>query len=126
MAKKHGMPLKNVLVACTHTHSSPAVQPLPGLGKTNPSYVRTLPESILEATIKARASAEEATFGFNVEAVEPIGYNRRLNDFSEIDPWLRVGSFKLKKKAIFLLNYACHPVTLGPTKEISSDRPGRR
>jgi hypothetical protein len=119
-----GLPPANILLACTHTHSGPAVQPLPGLGKVNPAYVRTLPPAILEACLKARASLEKATFGYHHEAIEPIGYNRRLNDFSEIDPWLRVGIFKLKKGAIFLLNYACHPVTLGPSKEISSDWPG--
>jgi hypothetical protein len=124
VAEKHGIPIKNVLLTCTHTHSGPAVQPLPGLGKVNHYYVGMLPQAILDTTITARVSIEEATFGHHVEAVEPIGYNRRLNDFSEIDPWLRVGIFRLKKKAIFLLNYACHPVTLGPTKEISADWPG--
>jgi len=124
VAEKHGLPLKNVLLSCTHTHSGPAVQPLPGLGKANPYYVRRLPQIILDTTINARVSIEEATFGHHIEAVEPIGYNRRLNDFSEIDPWLRVGIFRLKKKAVFIMNYACHPVTLGPTKEISADWPG--
>lgn len=113
-----------VLLACTHTHSGPAVQPLPGLGQVDRAYVRSLPEAILEASLKAYSSAEKASFGHHLEAVEPIGYNRRLNDFSEIDPWLRTGIFKLKDHSIFLLNYACHPVTLGPGREISSDWPG--
>ncbi len=124
LAKDHRIPARNILVSCIHTHSGPAVQPLPGLGRLNPAYVRMLPGAILEAAAKARASLQEADFGFHEEAVEPIGYNRRLNDFSEIDCFLRTGIFTQKKRAIFLLNYACHAVTLGPTKEISSDWPG--
>jgi hypothetical protein len=124
VAKQHKIPAENVLLACTHTHSGPAAQPLPGLGKINSSYVRELPQAILEAAARAWAAAEEAVFGFHVEAVEPVGYNRRRGDFNEIDPWLKVGIFRQKKRAIYLLNYACHAVTLGPTKEISADWPG--
>lgn len=124
IAKKLKISFQNILLACTHTHSGPAVQALPGLGEINQDYVRSLPSSILEASSNAVRSLEPASFGHHLEAIEPIGYNRRLGDFAEIDPWLRVGLFKLKKKQIFLLNYACHPVTLGPTREISSDWPG--
>ncbi len=124
VAKQHKIPVENILLACTHTHSGPAAQPLAGLGKINYSYVRQLPQAILEAAAQACAAAEEAAFGFHAEAVEPVGYNRRRGDFSEIDPWLRVGIFRQKRRAIYLLNYACHAVTLGPTKEISADWPG--
>ena len=124
IAVKTGVPFKNILLACIHTHSGPAVQPLPGLGKISREYVRKLPAALLGAARQALASLEEAEFGFHAEAVEPIGYNRRLGGFSPIDPWLKVGIFRQKKRSIFLLNYACHAVTLGPTKEISSDWPG--
>jgi hypothetical protein len=124
VAKAHRISAENVLLACTHTHSGPAAQLLPGLGKVNYSYLRQLPQAILEAASEAWAAAEEAAFGFHAEAVEPIGYNRRRGDFNEIDPWLKVGIFKQKRRAIYLLNYACHAVTLGPTQEISADWPG--
>jgi len=124
ISRETGVPFKNILLACAHTHSGPAVQPLPGLGKINREYVRWLPGLFLEAALKAKADLEETEFGFHAEAVEPIGYNRRLNSFSPVDPWLKVGIFQREKKAIFVLNYGCHAVTLGPTKEISSDWPG--
>lgn len=124
ISKKLDISFSHILLACTHTHSGPAVQALPGLGEINKNYVRSLPQSLFEAALKAKRDLEPASFGHHLEAIEPIGYNRRLGSFAEIDPWLRVGIFKLKKKHIFLLNYACHPVTLGPTKEISSDWPG--
>jgi len=124
IAVETAVPFKNILLACTHTHSGPAVQPLPGLGKISREYVRKLPAALLAASRQALAKLQEAEFGFHAEAVEPIGYNRRLSSFSPLDPWLKVGIFRQKRRSIFLLNYACHAVTLGPTKEISSDWPG--
>ncbi|MGQ9472053.1 MAG: neutral/alkaline non-lysosomal ceramidase N-terminal domain-containing protein [Candidatus Aminicenantales bacterium] len=124
ISDQYHLPLQNILLASTHTHSGPAGQPLPGLGRINKAYVRHLPQAVLRAASRAVKSRQPASFGFHLEAVEPIGYNRRLNNFQEIDPWLRVGIFNLRKKLLFLLNYACHPVTLGPTKEISADWPG--
>jgi hypothetical protein len=124
IASDQKMPPQNILLSCTHTHSGPATQPLPGLGKVDPDYLRHLGQAIKEAAAEASASLEEAKFGFHFEAAEPIGYNRRLRNFEEVDPWLKAAIFKQKRRKIFLLSYACHPVTLGPTKEISADWPG--
>lgn len=124
IGRRHKMPIQNVLLASTHTHSGPATQALPGLGKVNPGFMGKLLGAIEEATWQARTSAEKALFGFHSEAVEPIGYNRRQQDFAEIDPRLMTAVFKQEKKKIYLLNYACHAVTLGPTRAISADWPG--
>jgi hypothetical protein len=59
-----------------------------------------------------------------MEAVEPIGFNRRRRSFEEIDPWLKVLVIRQKECRLYLLNYACHAVTLGPTREVSADWPG--
>lgn len=124
LAVRHGIPTENILLAATHTHSGPATQPLVGLGKIDPAFIRSLPAAIEEAAGRARADEEEAEFGFHSEAIEPIGFNRREGNFAEIDPWLHTAVFKQRKKRIFLLNYACHPVTLGPSRAISADWPG--
>jgi neutral ceramidase len=121
LARELGVAKGNILLACTHTHSGPAAQPLAGLGVVNHAYVEGLPDAISQAASMAAASAKEAEFGCRVEAVEPIGYNRRNRDFDEIDPWLKVAVFKQKEQKIYLLNYACHAVTLGPTKEVTAD-----
>jgi hypothetical protein len=115
------IPKQNILLACTHTHSGPAAQPLAGLGTVNAAYVKGLPDAISRAAAAAAEAPREAEFACQVEAVEPIGYNRRNRDFVEIDPWLKVGVLKLKDQKIYLLNYACHAVTLGPTKEVTAD-----
>jgi len=119
-----GLPACNVLLACTHTHSGPATVALPGLGRVDPDYMSHLPQAILKAAELAAASGEESEFGFGMEAVEPVGFNRRRRNFLEIDPWLKVAVFRRKDCRLFLLNYACHAVTLGPTKEVSADWPG--
>ena len=119
-----GLPARNILLACTHTHSGPATEAMPGLGKVDLSYRRRLPQAIMKAAELAAASNEDAEFGFEIEAAEPIGFNRRRRSFEEIDPWLKVAVFRQKNSRLFLLNYACHAVTLGPTKEISPDWPG--
>lgn len=119
-----GLPADHILLACTHTHSGPATVAMPGLGRVNRDYVRHLPQAIIKAAELAVASGEEAEFGSGMEAVEPVGFNRRRRDFAEIDPWLKVAVLRRKDCRIFLLNYSCHAVTLGPTKEISADWPG--
>jgi hypothetical protein len=124
IAADEKMPVRNILLACTHTHSGPATQPIPGLGRLDAAYLLQVAATITEVAAEARASMAEAKFGFHIEAVEPIGYNRRRINFEEIDHRLKVAIFRQKKTKIFLLNYACHPVTLGPTKEISADWPG--
>jgi hypothetical protein len=119
-----GMPVSNVLLACTHTHSGPATQPLPGLGASDAGYIDTVRARIKSAVGAAAADAREAKFGSSFEAVEPIGYNRRTNDFSGIDPILGAAIFRRPDRAIYLFNYACHPVVFGPRTHVSADWPG--
>ena len=118
------LPTRNVLLSCTHTHSGPATEAMPGLGRVNRDYLKHLPKAVARAAELAAASGEEAEFGFSSEAAEPIGFNRRRKNFQEIDPWLNVAVFRLKDRRLFLLNYACHAVTLGPTEVVSADWPG--
>ena len=119
-----GLPTRYILLCCTHTHSGPATESMTGLGRVNWDYVGLLPEAIASAAGQAASSSGEAEFGFASEAVEPIGFNRRKRNFEEIDPWLKVGVFRFKDRRLFLLNYACHAVTLGPTNAVSADWPG--
>jgi len=118
------VPMQNILLACTHTHSGPAVQPLPGLGEPDAAYSCQLPAIIQEAVGLAKRDSAQAEMCCHAEIVEPIGFNRRSRSFDPIDPALRIVLFKRCNHNIYLLNYACHPVMLGPTKSISGDWPG--
>jgi hypothetical protein len=84
----------------------------------------TLPRATEEAAAAAMADARESDFSFVSEALEPIGFNRRTGNFDGIDPYLKVASFTRPDGRIFLLNYACHAVTLGRKPVVSADWPG--
>jgi len=124
IAERQDMQSRNVLLACTHTHSGPASQPLRGLGSVEADYLAGVSVSIGQAVERAVADRGDAKFCYQAETVEPIGFNRRTRIFTPIDPTLKVAVFKRVGRSIYLLSYACHPVTLGRTKEISADWPG--
>ena len=113
-----------VLLACSHTHSGPATESLPGLGGRDPAQMDRVRAAVLGAAADAAADLRDARFGFAFEAVEPLGYNRRRGDFRDIDPWLKALVFRTKGRLTFLFNYACHPVVLGRTADVSADWPG--
>lgn len=124
IAAKHAMPIQNILLACTHTHSGPAVQPLRGLGEIDTKYREWVVNEIVKAVESAVHDQDESVLCYGSETIEPIGYNRRNGNFGLIDPVLKIAVFKRPNEKIYLLNYPCHPVTLGPTREISADWPG--
>jgi neutral ceramidase len=118
------IPFQNVLLACTHTHTGPATQPLPGIGEVDIPYMETLAGAVSGAAADALADAREAEFSSGVEAVEPIGYNRRSGNFDGIDPYLKAAAFTRADGKIFLLNFACHAVVIGRQPQVSADWPG--
>jgi hypothetical protein len=124
ISRRSNIPTENILITTIHTHTGPAVHSMPGLGEPDLGYMSRLPGLIQEAAAKAVEDAQSAKFEFGAEICEPIGYNRRKNSFSGVDPALWVGIFKRRSSAIYLLNYACHPVVLGRQKVVSADWPG--
>jgi len=114
----------NILLACTHIHSGPALQSLRGLGNVEAGYPEKVTVAIKEAIKLAVADLQKAEFSYRLEAVEPIGFNRRNKNFEPIDQTLKTAVFKRNGERIYLLSYACHPVVLGTTKKISADWPG--
>ncbi len=113
-----------VLLACSHTHSGPATESLPGLGARDRAQMDRVRTAVFGAAADAAADLRDARFGFAFEALEPLGYNRRRGDFRDIDPWLKALVFRTKGRTTILFNYACHPVVLGRTTDVSSDWPG--
>ncbi len=124
VAETLGTRRENVLAACTHTHTGPATQPLPGLGEIDPGYMKMLPDAACAAAAAAAADMREASLSSAFEALEPIGFNRRARTFDGIDPYLKTARFSRGQNAILLLNYACHAVTWGRLPAVSADWPG--
>jgi hypothetical protein len=124
VAAAHGLPRESVLLAATHTHCGPATQPMPGLGDIDPAYKSRLRALILEAAAEAVSSPRPAESSFALEAIEPLGYNRRRKDFSGVDPVLKAAIFKTRDRKVYLLSYACHAVVFGRKSHVSADWPG--
>lgn len=124
VAAAHGLPATNVMLGSTHTHSGPATQPLPGLGDVDAVYMKRLRALIVEAAAVAADALRPAESSFALEAIEPLGYNRRKKDFCGIDPVLKAAIFRTREEKIFLLNYACHAVVFGRKTHVSADWPG--
>ena len=114
----------HTLLACTHTHTGPATQPLAGIGEQDPAYMERLPALVLDAAGAALADLHETELAFASGILEPIGYNRRTGGFSPLDATLAVGCLRRKQRSIYLLNYACHAVVLGRSPQVSADWPG--
>lgn len=124
IAAAHGLPREAVLLAATHTHCGPATQPMPGLGDVDPATMARLRGLILETAAEAASSPRPAAFRFALEAIEPLGYNRRKKDFCGIDPVLKTAIFRTPERKIYLLSYACHAVVFGRKSHVSADWPG--
>ncbi|MCX7795250.1 MAG: hypothetical protein N2380_01825 [bacterium] len=124
IAEREGIDGKNVSISCIHTHSGPTVQALRGLGEVNEEYLNEVKEKILSTVEYAKKDLRGSRVYYHSEIIEPIGFNRRLRRFEPIDPHLNILLFKRDDRNIFLTNYACHPVVLGRTKDVSADWPG--
>lgn len=124
VAAATGLERRQVLLACTHTHTGPASQPLEGLGEVDMAYLATLRTAVVQAAQQSIGDLAPAEPQFGQQTIAPIGYNRHTSDFAPIDPGLRVIILRRADTKIYLLNYACHPVTYGRVSEISADWPG--
>jgi hypothetical protein len=119
-----GLPRRDILLAATHTHCGPATMPMPGLGDVNAAYVGRLRTLIIDAAEKAAAEPVAAEFSYALEAIEPLGFNRRKKNFCGVDPVLKAAIFRTAERKIYLLSYACHAVVFGRRTHVSADWPG--
>ncbi len=113
-----------VFVACIHTHSGPASQHLRGMPVPEPEYLERVHRAITAAAEEAAEDEAAAEFSYFLEAIEPLGFNRRHQNFDPIDPVLKVGVLERGDGKIYLMNYSCHAVTLKVNRAWSADWPG--
>jgi hypothetical protein len=124
IAAEHRIPMSNVLLACTHTHSGPASESLRGCGEPAPEYVARLPELIQETARRAAFDRRSCQVISGAEYVEPIGFNRRFHSFQPVDPKVSAIIFNRAEFPICMFSYSCHAVALGRNTALSADWPG--
>lgn len=114
-----GIPRERLQLVGTHTHSGPAL--------TAPSEVeRMIGDLIGGAVERAWAERREAHAAVGVGRVEGIGANRRPHG-GPVDDRVTVARFddETGRPIATLVNYGCHPTTLGPNNLLySADYPG--
>jgi len=130
-----GIPERNILFSCSHTHSGPWAGGNPELKDTpedkadiDPAYLAFLLQQIQESVEAAKATAFPAEIGFNSAlcgAESGVGGNRRHKD-GITDPFVNVIAIRDMEKNIrgILTNYALHPTFLHEDSTlVSSDYP---
>jgi neutral ceramidase len=118
------IPPENVIVGATHTHSGPAVFSHGYLGRVERTYQTVLVQKLSEAVVLASQNLEPVELWVGESNCPEVGKNRRKSGGS-IDPQVLVVRFESRAgvKAL-VVNYACHPVVLGPDNlQISADYP---
>ena len=120
-----GIPPDNVLIAAIHTHSGPDLL-FGNQGLASNAYVEVLADMLAGSVYAAWRSLKPAEVGVGQGWLEGIGVNRRTSTGTPVDP--QVGVLRVDHDARprgVLINYACHPVVLGPDNLfITADYPG--
>ncbi|MEP7359925.1 MAG: hypothetical protein ABI847_21925, partial [Anaerolineales bacterium] len=139
-----GLAPDHVLVAASHSHSSPTARPLRQWGAVDERYLSFLETVILDVIRKARSAAVEARLGYGLGRVDNLSQNRR-GAAGPIDPGVPVLTFQRSQATLaewnpdeepptetpvgpllaVLFNFACHPVSLHSYRNVlSPDYPG--
>jgi hypothetical protein len=114
-----GIPRERLQLVGTHTHSGPVMEP-------GSPIERMIAERIAGAVADAFSTRREATIAVGVGTITGIGANRRPGG-GPVDDRVMVVRFddETGQPLATLVNYGCHPTTLGPNNTLySADYPG--
>ncbi|WP_449462554.1 neutral/alkaline non-lysosomal ceramidase N-terminal domain-containing protein [Tardisphaera miroshnichenkoae] len=122
VANKLGVKPSQVMLAATHTHSSPPTTFLRNGGSVQREYLDLVKNAIEEAA-EGSARAAKSTVKYAATRAAGLTFDRVYG--SAPDDSLSVIHFKpAQGKKVTLINYACHPSVLGPhNSQISADFP---
>ncbi|MBQ5528849.1 MAG: family 20 glycosylhydrolase [Bacteroidales bacterium] len=130
ISEQSGLPMDHILMHCIHTHSAPRTGGWCAKeGQPNYAYAQKVRRVVVENAVAA--IADDAAFRpFEMEfgqGTSDINYNRCDKDgFCNKDAYvLRLVDPKSRKPIVSMVNYSCHPVSLGPgSYKVSTDFPG--
>jgi neutral ceramidase len=133
--KKTGIPERNIIISCTHTHSGPwasgrlDIESLQKGLQPDPDYIETLKGKIVSAATEAYACNFPAMVGTSAGICgreSGVGGNRRDPD-GPSDPGVYITGIKDKNDVLraCIINYALHPTFLHADNTlVSADYPG--
>lgn len=115
-----------VLLSATHTHAGPCTIHLREAGEYDPGYVAFLQQKLHEVAARALTRTEDVEL-VSIEGHLDLAVDRRKTASSHTDP--RVAALGFRRAdgtfAAAVVNYAIHPVALGPKNRcISADISG--
>ena len=126
IAERSGLKKENILMHCTHTHSAPRSGGASNYtGGTNRAWKERMMETVVSNAVKAiKAKGEPFTLEIG-KGSSAINGNRCEKD-GPVDRSVYVARFLQGGKPVAsIVNYSCHPVSMGPTSYLlSSDYPG--
>ena len=125
--KELGLGESQVILSATHTHAGPSTIHLREAGEYEATYVEFLIGRLREVTRAAVGRTEKCEM-VTVEGHLNLAVDRRKTASSHTDP--RVGALGFRRSdgtfAAAMVNYAMHPVALGPVNRmISADMFGQ-
>ena len=133
ICEKTGVPVKNIMISATHTHSGPVTVDYisnandPVVPKADRQYIRLMEDGMVKAAVEAFNSAAPAELGLAVTDSSGVGTNRHdpAGPSDMQMPVLIVRSLQGKKYIACMLVCSMHPTVLHEdSKLISSDFPG--
>ncbi len=137
ISRENGIPVGNILLCATHTHSGPNTTGNVGWGEVDRKYVDgVLVPAARKAAADAKASAVPAKMGL-AQGLSYVGINRRelridnkitfgQNPWGCFNPNMTVISFKNEEGGLIgnIVHYGCHCTASGRNTEISRDWAG--
>jgi len=116
-----GLNENQILLSATHTHAGPCTIHLREAGEFDPSYVEFLLAQLREGVRRAMAQKEECEL-VAVEGRLDLAVDRRKMASSHTDPCVAALGFRRPDGnfAAAVVNYAIHPVALGPKNRLIS------
>ena len=137
ISEQNGIPVENIIISATHTHSGPNTSGMYGWGDIDTEYCESIfVPALLAVSKKAMATPVEVEMGIGIGNSD-IGINRReikidgtialgQNPWGCYNPQMTVISFRNKqhKPVANIVHYGMHGTCAGTNFEISRDWSG--